>query len=985
MSLKVYTIPPARKFLPELAAGIFEMAGGMGPDLTRFRILLPTRRACRELRQEFLNLSNGKPLLLPRMNPLGDIDQEELDLLISGTVESQFIDTIPPALSSLERQMMLSALVQAKNPDMRGEQCLSLARALGRLMDQVYTEDLDLSELPNLVDQSNLSEHWLQTVDFLKILSETWPLVLKEEGRIDSADRRNRLLKSMAQFWQENPPSTPVIAAGSTGSIPATGHLLHVVAGLPDGHVILPGLDIHSDETSWKHVGETHPQNTMKRLITRMGVVRHQVKQWHKGDKYSTSRLDIARAVTCPAETCDSFAIEEEKLKTGLQNIELVEADNSRHEAQAIAIAIRECLEDPDKKAVIITPDRNLARRISAALRRWDIYVDDSAGQPLHMKPAGIFINRILNCLIENFAPYPLLDFLKTSFATNTFGEAAISKFETSVLRGPRPLAGIEGLRKAVQSAKEPEPLISFIDRLDAAFTPLADFSNGVHALQDLILALSQTIEILTGDKLWATPDGESLALLFSELQSQDIRLTPADLRTHYGYLNQFMSDSKIRSAYGTHPRVTILGQIEARLITADLMIMAGLNEGTWPPELPADPWMSRPMRKRFQLPPVERQTGLSAHDFVQAFNANKVIMTRAKKIDGTPSVPARWLERLSALLEATELKKNFLTDKSNLGTWAHLLDQADTVTPAAKPEPRPPVSARPKTLGVTGIETLMKNPYQIYARYVLGMKPLSPVDEDVTASDRGEFIHDLLNKFINDYPLILPENSEQILLKMGEDKLSELGQMSPAWRYWWPRFQNIVPAFLKHEAEWRTGSRVWRTEIKGGHKFNFSGTDFTLTAKADRIDTTTAGAAIIDYKTGNTPYTANVVKGKSPQLPLEALILSKGGFENRQVDADKISLSYWTLTGKRNPLDITILETKTVTQKKIPVVIGDLVHDAEEGLTKLMTAFMTEITPYSPIIPSSNRLYDEEKAYKHLARTDEWGIEGDAEFEDAA
>ncbi len=979
----VYTISPTRKFLPELAAGIFEMAGGIGPDLTRFRILLPTRRACRELRAEFLNLSNGKPLLLPRMNPLGDIDQEELDLLISGTVEAQSIETIPPALSSLERQMMLSTLVQAKNPDMRGEQCLSLARALGRLMDQVYTEDLDLSELPHLVDKSGLSEHWLQTVDFLKILSETWPLVLAEEGKIDSADRRNRLLKLMAAFWQENPPATPVIAAGSTGSIPATGHLLHVVSGLPDGHVILPGLDIHSDDKSWDHIGETHPQNTMKRLITRMEIERHQMKQWREADKYSNARLDIARAVTCPAETCDSFDMEEDKLKAGLQDVELIEADNSRHEAQVIAIAVRQCLEDPDKKAVIITPDRNLARRISSSLRRWDIHVDDSAGQPLHMKPAGIFINRILNCLIEDFAPYPLLDLLKTSFVANYLNQKLVSEFELQILRGPRPLPGLDGLRKTVMS--EAPELSAFVDKLEIAFAPIIAFAAHTHPLQELILALSQTTEILAGETLWASPDGEALALLLSELQNQQTRLAPADLRTHYGYLNQFMSDSKVRPAFGTHPRVTILGQIEARLITADLMIMAGLNEGTWPPEPPADPWMSRPMRKRFKLPPIERQTGLSAHDFVQAFNADKVIMTRAKKIDGTPSVPARWLERLAALLESTELKKDFLLGKSDIAEWAHLIDQADTVIPAIKPEPRPPVEARPKTLGVTGIETLMKNPYQIYARYVLGLKPLNPIDEDVTASDRGEFIHDILNKFINDYPLILPENAEQILLQMGENKLAELGQVSPAWQYWWPRFKNIVPAFLEHEAKWRLGSCVWKTEIKGAHKFNFGGVDFTLTAKADRIDMSGDGAAIIDYKTGNTPAISNVVKGISPQLPLEALLMTKGGFEDRQINADKISLSYWTLTGKRNPLDITILEDKKVTQKKIPVVIGDLIHEAEEGLTKLMTAFMTEVTPYSPVIPTSNRLYDEEKAYKHLARTDEWGIEGDSEFEEAA
>lgn len=511
MTLKVYTIPPTTKFLPELARGIFGLAGGMGPNLTRFRILLPTRRACRELTTEFLRLSNGKPLLLPRMNPLGDIDQEELDLMIAGTIESDTIDTIPPALSSLERQMMLTGLVQAKNPDMRGEQCLSLARALGRLMDQVYTEDLSLKDLPLLVDSDALSKHWGETIEFLTILSEAWPLILTEEGKIDSADRRNRLLKLLANFWRDHPLQTPIIAAGSTGSIPATGNLLHVIAGLPQGHVILPGLDLDMDDESWKHISETHPQNTMKRLITRMELPRHQVRLWHKADRIISPRLEIARAATCPAETCDTFRIDTETLATGLENVSLIEADNSRHEAQLIALAVRECLETPDHKAVIITPDRNLARRISAGLKRWDIQVDDSAGQPLHMKPAGIFFNCILTCLIEDFSPLALLDLLKTPYIVKRFGENLIGDLETRALRGPRPMGGLQGLRRHVAPLENNATLLKFIDELADALQPVLRFTSTNHHFSDLILALVKSGERLAQgpENIWEGADGE--------------------------------------------------------------------------------------------------------------------------------------------------------------------------------------------------------------------------------------------------------------------------------------------------------------------------------------------------------------------------------------------------------------------------------------------------------------------------------------------
>lgn len=440
-----------------------------------------------------------------------------------------------------------------------------------------------------------------------------------------------------------------------------------------------------------------------------------------------------------------------------------------------------------------------------------------------------------------------------------------------------------------------------------------------------------------------------------------------------------------MRPSFGTHPRVTILGQIEARLISADLVIMAGLNEGTWPPDPPVDPWMSRPMRKRFGLPPPERQTGLSAHDFVQAFCADQVILTRARKMDGTPTVPARWLERLSALLKNAGLEKNYLITNASWADWQKQLDQPEIVAPIEMPRPVPPLSNRPHSLGVTGIEKLMRNPYEIYGRYVLGLKPLKPVDEDVSAANRGEFIHDILHDFVSRFPIILPPDSESILLEMGEKKLAELGEISPAWLYWWPRYKNIIPAFIEEEKKWRRQARFWQGEIKGSHNFEFNGAKFTLTAKADRIDRTEKGAAIIDYKTGNTPSTRDVASGKSPQLPLEALLVSLGAFENLNADIEHIQMGYWTLTGKLKPVDITMIGDKRIRGEGglQDVLPADIIIEAKEGFHQLMTAYMTDITPYHPVIPSSNRLYEDEKAYKHLARCDEWGIAGDSDQED--
>ncbi len=965
------------------------MAGGFGPDLTQFRVMVPTRRAARELRETFLSLSDNKPLLLPRIHPLGDINQEELELLLSGTVGSEAVETLPPALSSLERQMILTRLVQAADPERRGEQSLSLARALGSMMDQVYAEDLDLADLPNAVDIAELSDHWSRTVEFLKILSIEWPRILLEKGAIDAADRRNRLIKMLAHYWSINPPQTPVIVAGAMGTVPASRRLLHVVANLPKGHVVLPGLDQDMDDEAWNNVTETHPQNMMKQLLHFMEAERSQVSIWRKNRFGASARAELAAAITCPAESCDRFEFETRKLEQATESLHLVEAENPRHEAQLIALAIRETLEDPVKTAIIVTPDRNLARRISGALRRWDIAVDDSAGQPLHMRPIGIFFGRILNAMLEDLAPVELLDLLKSPYLADRYTPGDIADFETALLRGPRPAAGFTGLQTRIQNLEDADlrtRCLTLLENLQSNLSPLLGLDKSSHDFASFIKASVMAAENLAGGReaVWKSADGYELSQLLSKLQDISGNLIAADLWTSRSYLMQFMSECMLRPAYGTHPRVTILGLIEARLMRADVMILAGLNEGTWPLEPEADPWMSRPMRGRFGLPPKARETGISAHDFIHSFCADTVIMTRSKRVDGAPTSRTRWLQRLSAILKGAGRDLSELEEK-NRNQWSQWLSHLDSSTefaPIKAPEPRPPLSARPRELSVTQVETLMKNPYQIYASKILKLRPLPPIDEDVTASERGSFVHDILNEFTKSYPDHLPADSRSILLDMGQKRLQELEQVSPLWHYWWPRFELMAEHYIATEKNWRMDAMPQAQEIKGRHSFDYNGQVFTLTARADRIDRIkTGGAAIIDYKTGNKPSLKNIGAGRAPQLPLEALLITKGGFASIVSKPENIALSYWVLTGKdAQPVERYDLDSS----RKLPPV-AQLVKEAESGLEILMTAYLNELTPFTATIPASNRLYEDEKAYKHLARTDEWGIEGDAEQHEEA
>jgi ATP-dependent helicase/nuclease subunit B len=197
----VYTIPSGTGFLKRLAEGLLSMSleDPRHDDfsLSRMRILLPTRRAGRELRDAFLTLSKDKPILLPRLQPIGDVDAEEIEIYLTGFGVTNH-DT-PPAISALERKFLLSNLIQMKDRELGLDAALSLAGELSRLIDTVHTEDLDFAGLTNIVPDT-LSIHWQKTLEFLEIITEFWPKILSERGQIDPADRRNRLLKSLSHL-----------------------------------------------------------------------------------------------------------------------------------------------------------------------------------------------------------------------------------------------------------------------------------------------------------------------------------------------------------------------------------------------------------------------------------------------------------------------------------------------------------------------------------------------------------------------------------------------------------------------------------------------------------------------------------------------------------------------------------------------------------------------------------------------------------------
>lgn len=925
---ELYTIHPSISFVDALANGIVAKYGATPVALSEVRILVPTRRSARALLEAFVRHNQGAAMLLPRVSPIGDIDEDEETF--GEATDALFADMgerpeIPPAIGNHERHFILTRLILQASDGGRFSianeaQALELAYELGELLDQVHREEGDFDKLKDLVPD-RYAAHWQETLTFLQIITEHWPKILDERHLLDGVDRRNRLMASLADHWQSTQPPSPILVAGSTGSIPATARLMSVIARLPNGAIVLPGLDLDTEEAAWDEIDVSHPQWGMKKLLEEIGANRHEVEPWPSEDsaEAETGRVEILRAAMTPVSLTSEWAESHAAADAELTDVHLLEAPGVREEAGAISLIMREVTETPDKTCALVTPDRDLARRVAAELRRWGVKVDDSAGEPLASSVPGRLLRLTVRAVAENYAPVALLELMKHPWVSvgqerSAFLSAA-RQIEVDLLRGPRRGRGLGDLAERLRDNR---PLQDVIEALKTAFGPLeTEFAKAETSLSSLLAAHMQCAEALTrkpeiegAEQLWSGTAGETAATLLAEILGSADSFPPLAPSAYPSLFNSLIRRSVVRPSYGTHPRLSIWGPMEARLQSADRVILAGLNEGSWPQLPTVSPWMSRPMQSDFGLPVPERRIGLSAHDFVQAAARSEIFLTRSTKVEGTLTIPSRWLQRLETYLKSAGQKLERGHGQAYLG-WYNALDLPADIVPADRPRPCPPISARPKQLSVTAIETLIRDPYAIYARHILRLRPLLPIDDDPGAADRGTVVHRALEEFANRYPIALPENAMAALEEVGKEVFEQFVDNANVQAFWWPRFLRAGEWFLSYEQQRRQVARLAATEVRGELSFPVGSGMFLLTCSADRIDRHDNGQMdIIDYKTGTSPSDAQVISGLSPQLPLEAAILKAGGFKD--IPASEIGeLIYIELRGGVEPGKARSIDTE--------------------------------------------------------------------------
>ena len=1000
-----FTIPAHRPFVEDLAKGLHAALAPLGPEaLSDAIVLTPTRRGARALAEAFLKVGGGRALLLPQIRPLGDLDEGEPpfepgDLALD----------LPPAISPWRQRFELARLV-GDSADRLGRSldavgALELADALAGFLDSVEIEEAaPLDKLETWVD-IEMARHWQVSADFLKLAVEAWPERLAALGLTDLTARRVALLKALAERWSSRPPKEVLVAAGSTGTAPATADLLNVIARAPRGCVVLPGLDQDLADKAWDQVGEQHPQGAMKRLLARAGITRGEVAAWSPATEGDTRgrwrRRVINEALRPPEATADWLdqidSIQREgaadgvdPITEGLIGLTVIAARSEEESAAAAALLLREALDTPGRTAALITPDAELARRVSARLARWGVIADSSAGAPLAGFAVGTLAAMVVRAVVDPADPVLLLGLLKHPFTRlGRDAEALLAESRTLErvgLRGPRVSDWTAIERRLAEAAQRDGVGASEADNLDAAarlfaaLTAAIDLARAPYtgatatpaeAARGLVRAMEALAEgAAPGDsgRLWSGAGGECAGGLIAALIDESDGLPEVTASGFADLMESLLAGETVRTGAASHPRLHILGAIEARLVRADLLVLAGLEEGVWPAGAPVDPFLSRPMRKSAGLPPPERRIGLSAHDFAQAACAPEVVLLHSERRGGAPAVKSRWLWRLSTMAKGAGVT---LPSRPEVLAWARMLDAPGTPNPAPRPRPTPPLSARPRKLAVTAVERWIRDPYGLYARSILNLYPLDRPDEPIEARARGTAIHAAFERFATDYPDALPEAPHQVFADLLIAELEAAGMPRARLTRERALAANVAPWVIDFERRRRVGARLM-IEQSGRLQFDAPGGPFTVTAKADRIEFRTEMADILDFKTGNPPSKKQVQLGLSPQLTLTAAILRHGGFA--EIGRTEVNeLVYVRVSGGRIPGS----EIVTAGGADSP----DMAERALEGLRRRVEAFDDPAKPYLAwAAPQFINQYAGD--YDHLSRLWEWHVIGEGESE---
>lgn len=991
----VYAIAAHRGFADALVAGLVPRYHEPGFGLARLTLLVPSSRAARTLSEAFIRHAGETGeggLLMPRMIPVGDLD---LDEKLGALLDPLGAGDIPPACDPMRRWLTLDRLIADERASegmepLPGRARLNLARDMARTLDRMLVEEKTPDDLlgPAVLDQlGNLAEHWQRSIRLFARVNARWQAALAGAGEVDAATRRNLLFDHAARRWRDLPPARPIIAAGVTSAAPALARLLKVVAGLPQGAVVLPDLDLAMDDAGWDELGRAgasddpggavfgaddvvaHPQYHLKLLLNRMGINRAEVLPWHRRG-LAAAEPARSRAISSlflpPKASRDWASLAPDRRR--LSGVRLLIGPTIEVEAQAIALMVREALEQPEQRIAVVTADRGLARRVVQHLARWNIAADDSAGQPLTLTPAGRLFGLLGEIAAHGADPGALVaafghPLVRGSDAVARRAWLSGLRAFDRVLRGPAPAPGLAPLRKAAARAR----IGDWWDEAEALVVPLTDWPEHL-PLAEALSRLATAAEAMAGPPVWEREDGRALGLLIEqwreEAQALGTTIASADLA---GVLRDAMDEIAVRPGYGGHPRVAVYGLLEARMARADLVICGGLNEGSWPQPPGGDPLLAPAILRALGVPGAEFRIGLAAHDLAGAMGAPKVVLSRALRDADGPTRPSRFLLRVEALLGEDLAREHH---ESAIPALLPLLDRARPPAPLyPRPAPDPEAEQRQVAIRVTALDRLLGDPYQFYAQAILRLKKLPPLAADPFGDPalRGTLMHAILDKW---------HQARKVDPSLAMEPFAEAHfaaeQVHPLFRALW---QPRLIAALERFAEWiddaaGAGRVVLASEIDG--VMDFEGVK--VMGRADRIDRLPDGTlAIVDYKTGAPPSKPQVLAGYALQLGLLGLIGEVGQFERdgTVVSGTPTRFEYWSLGKPQKGDGFGYVQTPMKEgNARTGLEPDDYMNFHADRLDQAIRLF---IHGRKPFIARENPDYKGYNEYDQLMRLEEW------------
>ena len=929
--------------------------------IANITLFVNTKRLLESIKKSFLIRSPG---FLPKIFSITDLRALAIE------------HTLPGLLNLQKEQLNLNELIKeylALSPSTSPiSASYELANDLMNLRNEMYSENVSVEKLRSL-SKENISSHWQYSLEFLNVIFGYWS---KDIDDVPIEAINLEIISILNKKWRLNPPKYPLIIAGSTGSRGITKSFIKLVSKQQKGLIVLPGFDFSQSDKVWDSFQksndfEDHPQFRYFELLNELSINPKNIKNW-KAEKISlTPRNQLVSLALRPAPVTDQWLEEGPKLtelNSATSGLTLIEAPTSRDEANAIALCIRKAVKD-NKSISLITPDRNLLRQVNAALGRWNLIPDNVAGKSLSVTPTGIFLRQIIRLIGQEITAENLIPLLKNPL-TNS-GGAERGKHMNLV-------RSIElNLRKKQNTSEEIHEFLSKKlnepeNSSDSSW--LHWIQNNLESLQTMKTAsLTEFLEvlILTSEKfsngplekeglLWLENSGEHAKNVLNDLLNAGSNIKILDISEFSNILNFILNKEVVRETVNAHPLIKFWGTLDTRISNTEITILGGMNEGIWPQIKNTDHWLNRSMRKEAGLLSQERKVGLLAHDFQQGINNNTVIITRSERIDDTPSIPSRWLNRITNLLKGLGSDgRNQLDEMKTRGNfWLNLAKAVEepkqNLTPAKRPSPVPPLAVRPKNLSVTQIETLIRDPYSIYARHVLKLKKLQPLKKQANVLLRGNVIHKIMQNFSeqtkNDLKLI---NSLE-LIKLSDDIFSKEVPWPAIRSVWKIQFKKTIPLFLEAEKLRRQNASPLFFEHPGSTFLSEVG--ITLTAIADRIDKNKLNELLIyDYKSGKPP-TLKQLEIFHKQLILEALIAENGGFKNIPA-APVISICY-----------ISLNNAHPNTEK---IIKREDIEKIKKEIAQLVSYYNSDITGFTARLRMEK--LEIVSDYDHLARYGEW------------